>query len=390
MGLKPDLTTFGKYIGGGMSFGAFGGRADIMDRFDPRRADALPHAGTFNNNVLTMSAGIAGLTEIYTPEAAVALNARAGGMWRSTDFYEPDDHEAMLARFAELSGERQEPRVSPPEAWFDEFQRRWNAHDRDALLEIYGEDWVMTDRRTLALWEQVRGKEEMAVLNDSALSMWPDARFELDEVLARDERMIAVRGKWFGSGVAGSGESALAIGGVWVIESGLAVSGDVYDPDDRQAIIARYVELGGGLERFGDRPPERVLAEYARRYARFTQEPEPYLELHCEDFSMIDRRQLALWEEVRGRDGAGAIARSAFAACADLRLEVDEVLVCDNRVIALRGSFRGHALDGRGEVEVPMGSVVVLEDGLLKQIEQYEPEDREGMLTRYRELGGTG
>jgi glutamate-1-semialdehyde 2,1-aminomutase len=75
-GVKPDLTTFGKYIGGGMSFGAFGGRAEIMDRFDPRRADALPHAGTFNNNVLTMTAGLTGLTDIYTPQAAVALNAR--------------------------------------------------------------------------------------------------------------------------------------------------------------------------------------------------------------------------------------------------------------------------------------------------------------------------
>jgi glutamate-1-semialdehyde 2,1-aminomutase len=76
VGLKPDLTTLGKYIGGGMSFGAFGGRAEIMDLFDPRRADALPHAGTFNNNVLTMAAGLAGLTDVYTPEAAVALNAR--------------------------------------------------------------------------------------------------------------------------------------------------------------------------------------------------------------------------------------------------------------------------------------------------------------------------
>ncbi|HET6305612.1 MAG TPA: aminotransferase class III-fold pyridoxal phosphate-dependent enzyme, partial [Rhodopila sp.] len=75
-GVKPDLTTFGKYVGGGMSFGAFGGRADIMDLFDPRRPDALPHAGTFNNNVLTMSAGLTGLTEIYTPDAARALNAR--------------------------------------------------------------------------------------------------------------------------------------------------------------------------------------------------------------------------------------------------------------------------------------------------------------------------
>jgi glutamate-1-semialdehyde 2,1-aminomutase len=75
-GVKPDLTTLGKYIGGGMSFGAFGGRADVMDLFDPRRPDALPHAGTFNNNVLTMSAGLTGLTEVYTPDAARALNAR--------------------------------------------------------------------------------------------------------------------------------------------------------------------------------------------------------------------------------------------------------------------------------------------------------------------------
>jgi glutamate-1-semialdehyde 2,1-aminomutase len=79
-GVKPDLTTFGKYIGGGMSFGAFGGRGEIMDLFDPRRSDALPHAGTFNNNVLTMSAGFAGLTEVYTPDAARSLNARGDAL----------------------------------------------------------------------------------------------------------------------------------------------------------------------------------------------------------------------------------------------------------------------------------------------------------------------
>ncbi len=80
VGVKPDLTTLGKYIGGGMSFGAFGGRADILDLFDPRRADALPHAGTFNNNVLTMAAGLAGLTDVYTPDAARALNARGDAL----------------------------------------------------------------------------------------------------------------------------------------------------------------------------------------------------------------------------------------------------------------------------------------------------------------------
>lgn len=76
LGITPDLTTLGKYVGGGMSFGAFGGRADIIDRFDPRRADAWPHAGTFNNNVLTMNAGLTGLTQIYTPDVAESFNAR--------------------------------------------------------------------------------------------------------------------------------------------------------------------------------------------------------------------------------------------------------------------------------------------------------------------------
>ncbi len=74
-GVTPDLTTLGKYVGGGMSFGAFGGRADLMERLDPTRPGALGHAGTFNNNVLTMAAGHAALTEVFTPEACVALNA---------------------------------------------------------------------------------------------------------------------------------------------------------------------------------------------------------------------------------------------------------------------------------------------------------------------------
>lgn len=74
-GVKPDLVTFGKYLGGGLTFGAFGGDAKVMERFDPRRPDALAHAGTFNNNVLTLSAAIAGLEQVYTPDAADRLNA---------------------------------------------------------------------------------------------------------------------------------------------------------------------------------------------------------------------------------------------------------------------------------------------------------------------------
>ena len=69
-GVIPDMTTLGKYIGGGMSFGAFGGRRDIMELFDPTKPDHLPHAGTFNNNALTMAAGVGGLRR--------GLHARGG------------------------------------------------------------------------------------------------------------------------------------------------------------------------------------------------------------------------------------------------------------------------------------------------------------------------
>jgi glutamate-1-semialdehyde 2,1-aminomutase len=74
LGISPDLTTFGKYLGGGLAFGAFGGRADLIARFDPTRSDALPHAGTFNNAVLTMAAGVAGL-RVYGEAEAAQLNA---------------------------------------------------------------------------------------------------------------------------------------------------------------------------------------------------------------------------------------------------------------------------------------------------------------------------
>ena len=74
LGITPDLTTLGKYVGGGLAFGAFGGRRDLMERFDPSREDALVHGGTFNNAVLTMAAGAAGLTRVLTPAEIERLN----------------------------------------------------------------------------------------------------------------------------------------------------------------------------------------------------------------------------------------------------------------------------------------------------------------------------
>lgn len=74
-GITPDLTTLGKYIGGGLPTGVFGGRRDIMQLYDPDNARALRHAGTFNNNVCSMAAGLAGLTEVFTEARAESFLA---------------------------------------------------------------------------------------------------------------------------------------------------------------------------------------------------------------------------------------------------------------------------------------------------------------------------
>jgi glutamate-1-semialdehyde 2,1-aminomutase len=69
-GIEPDMTTLGKFIAGGLPTGAFGGSAEIMDRFNPRLKGALAHPGTFNNNVCSMAAGSAAMGQIYTPQRA--------------------------------------------------------------------------------------------------------------------------------------------------------------------------------------------------------------------------------------------------------------------------------------------------------------------------------
>jgi glutamate-1-semialdehyde 2,1-aminomutase len=76
LGVSPDVTTLGKYLAGGMTFGAFGGRAEIMSHFDLRSGGALGHSGTFNNNVVSMAAGIAVLKNCLSEDELAANNAK--------------------------------------------------------------------------------------------------------------------------------------------------------------------------------------------------------------------------------------------------------------------------------------------------------------------------
>jgi glutamate-1-semialdehyde 2,1-aminomutase len=64
-GIKPDLTTLGKVIGGGLPVGAYGGRREIMEMIAP--AGPVYQAGTLSGNPLAMSAGIATLRVLQAP-----------------------------------------------------------------------------------------------------------------------------------------------------------------------------------------------------------------------------------------------------------------------------------------------------------------------------------
>jgi glutamate-1-semialdehyde 2,1-aminomutase len=62
--VKPDLTMFGKIIGGGFPVGAIGGGEDVMSSFDPRNRGSIFHSGTFNGNPVTCAAGVVSIREL--------------------------------------------------------------------------------------------------------------------------------------------------------------------------------------------------------------------------------------------------------------------------------------------------------------------------------------
>lgn len=70
--IKPDLTTLGKIIGGGLPVGAYGGRKDIMQMIAP--SGSVYQAGTLSGNPLAMAAGLAQLKMLQQPETYVKLN----------------------------------------------------------------------------------------------------------------------------------------------------------------------------------------------------------------------------------------------------------------------------------------------------------------------------
>ncbi len=103
-GVVPDMTSFGKIIGGGTPVGAFGGRADIMELFDPTKGAPIAHAGTFNANPITMAAGEA-VMERLTPDVYERMNALGGELRaKLTAVFDELDVDAQVSGVGSLFG----------------------------------------------------------------------------------------------------------------------------------------------------------------------------------------------------------------------------------------------------------------------------------------------
>ncbi|KKA26363.1 hypothetical protein TD95_003834 [Thielaviopsis punctulata] len=158
LGITPDLTVLGKYIGGGFSFGAFGGRADVMDMYDPRRAGAVPHAGTFNNNVMTMRVGACGLREVFTAERARQLHTFGESVRRQLNAAAATTlmkvlgcGSIMVVHFTRTAMEQ----IRAPQDWADEDVRLL-----DLLhLEMLEEGFYMARRGFISLSLEIGQKE---------------------------------------------------------------------------------------------------------------------------------------------------------------------------------------------------------------------------------------
>jgi ketosteroid isomerase-like protein len=298
------------------------------------------------------------------------------------DYYNHDDTDGMLSRYAELGGTRELRGERPPERFWARFVERFDAHDVDALLALRSADWVQVDHRQLG-WGESRGRAAAEQLIRSAFAASPDVRLKIDEVIACDDRVSVIVGAWRGSNVDGGGDVAIPIGVVAVIENGTLQREELYEPEQRQEMIARYVELGGGAGPLGDRAPERWWKQFQSAYA--SGDVDRLIELQADDLENADHRGLA-WEQLHGKEDIARFWASPFEVSDSIHVDVEQLLACDDRVIAVLVTYRGTGKDGGGQFSIPLGSVSVIENGRRVSMDIYESDDRERMLARFAEL----
>jgi ketosteroid isomerase-like protein len=177
-------------------------------------------------------------------EALGQVGLIAGEQIERLEWLDPHNRQAILVGYAELGGGARLLGDKPPERWFKELLIAYARGDVVKLVDLHADGWRNTDHRELA-WAQTQGGEEIAEFFSSPFEVADDHYAEVDEVLARDDRVIAACVTYRGTSKGAGGDLVLKVGSVSAIESGVRVSADLYDPEDSQAMLDQYAELSG-------------------------------------------------------------------------------------------------------------------------------------------------
>ncbi|HZO24975.1 MAG TPA: aspartate aminotransferase family protein [Chloroflexota bacterium] len=159
-GIKPDLVTLGKIIGGGLPVGAVGGSAEAMSVFDPTAGKPrVPHGGTFNANPVTMAAGIAAMG-LWT-EGAIARLERLGDDLRQRANWALDESGLAFKVTGQGSLFRIMPKRSGSEFRSSVPDARQQVQRRELHLRLLGQG-VLTSPTGLGCLSTVMGDGEVA------------------------------------------------------------------------------------------------------------------------------------------------------------------------------------------------------------------------------------
>ncbi len=354
--VAPDMTTAAEVLACGPA---------VVARLQHYRGHAADGGGL-------LDVGLGGVT-IYDDEGRVARE----------EFFEPEDRDAILARFDDLLVELA---PSPGQRIEAEFTRCLNARDWDRLRALYADDLVYADHRDIGLWD-FEGPDDLVAQLRASADLTPDGRAS-SELIADGGTVIAdrliLRATYEGAPL------EVRIGQVLGIRDGVCVSAEAFEADDEAAILARFEELRRADDPVavapGVDPEEPAIALWravanavnARDWARLRA-------LMHDEYEMHDQRTAGTWSGTRGPDDVVENLRAVTAVSSDFR-EVAEVIVADGDVSGAREAVRGRALDGGGALEVATAQLRVARDGLLWRVEMFDPADEEALLARFEEL----
>jgi hypothetical protein len=234
-------------------------------------------------------------------------------------------------------------------------------------------------------WEAIDNPQALRAFVESVLETVTDLRCEVDDVLACDERVIALRTTWHGHSADTGGEVEFKFGYVAVVEDGLLVRQDHYDPDDREAMLARYEELRAS----GPRAVEAAAGPARRAIIRRcelcnSRQREELGALYSEDYELIDHRPMP-WEQVTGGEGLTALVDSMLEVSPDATVALEVLDDDGGPVVAYRQTWSG-TFGAAGLADIVIDTVSVVRDGLIVRSELFEPDQHEQMRQRLADL----